>query len=177
MPCFVRVCAPSLPQYIVVPLSLSHLHAHNPRPRLPSTNTHDHARRIGARAAVSTLVNFRQNDPPRRRTCPKSAVKHFHFCRSLRFYHLSSELALFLAVCISYCPLFCRIPPLSPGQSRRRKSVLSFRFGSIPAGFFRFFAVAIAIFLSLFEIGTESVCVRERYPPPDTATPNPYEPS
>ena len=106
--------------------SLSHLHARNPRPLLfLSTSTHVHVRRNGARTAVSMLVNFRQNETPPRWMCPKSAVKHFHFCRSLRFYlyHLSSELLFSLRYPYRTVPVPVQVPLLSPGQSLRRKSV------------------------------------------------------
>lgn len=120
---------PSLPH-----TSLTHTYTHTTHaPRLPSIHTNDHARKIGARAAVSMLVNFRQRRPLPLDGCVRSQLLNI-FTSADRFvfiiYHRSWP------ILSSPLLFFWQVPSLSPGQSRRRKSLLSFRFGSIPAVLF-----------------------------------------
>ena len=83
--------------------------------------------------------------------CPKSAVKHFHFCRSLRFYHLSSELPFVLAVCLHLLYVLLPVVPSSPPDSPSAVRVFEF-----PV-----WTDSIAIALSLFEVGTYSYAIVE----------------
>ena len=144
---------------IIVHLSLSHLqHTQPTPPSLPSTSTHVHVRSIGARPAGSMLVNFRQDDTPSK-GCARSQLLNI-FTSADRFvfiiYHRSCSFSLRYAY--TYCTPTRRLL-FSPGQSLRRKSVRVSGLDQSLACFILVLTVAIAITLSLFEIGTYSYAI------------------
>ena len=126
MHCFARVCAPltQTPSLTHHRAPLSHTYTHTTHaPLFPSTSTHVHVRRIGAKAAVSMLVNFRQKRNPPLDGCARSQLLNiFTSADRFVFIILSSELLFSLRYPYRYCtrarPRFLSSPPDSPSAVR-----------------------------------------------------------